>query len=315
MTALRRGCRATGTPAPMTACPGHASVTGMAPDTLHEIRVTTGASPPHTVFAGPEMASLGAGSPFHQKETEMNTSETAGMTTGAVTSRDGPRTGYPPLGQGPDATVTQAGHRRRLLTVPGVTGIAFTLSWIAGLAIPAPSPKLTASGAGIAAAFAGHQAAVVAQFALTEGLPAAGLAIVSVVLARAARRSGAAAAARFACIAGVAAAGISLAQFVLGMVLAGTSAPGTAHLLYDAVNRLDGAKMFALAAFGLRRRRVGDAAPVAAVHRDRARPRHGLLRPPLPATPAGRCCPGVRVRAFAAAVHHRHRHRAGHLGR
>ncbi len=197
------------------------------------------------------MSSLGAGSPFHQKTTEMNTSETAGMTTGAVTSRDGPRTGYPPLGQGPDATVTQAGPRRRLLTVPGVTGIAFTLSWIAGLAIPAPSPKLTASGAGIAAAFAGHQAAVVAQFALTEGLPAAGLAIVSVVLARAARRSGAAAAARFAYIAGVAAAGISLAQFVLGMVLAGTSAPGTAHLLYDAVNRLDGAKMFALAAFGL----------------------------------------------------------------
>ena len=61
----------------------------------------------------------------------MNTSETAGVTTGAVTSRDGPRTGYRPPGQGPDATVTQAGPRRRLLTVPGVTGIAFMLSWIA----------------------------------------------------------------------------------------------------------------------------------------------------------------------------------------
>ena len=33
-----------------------------------------------------------------------------------------------------------------VLTVTGVTGIAFTLSWIAGLAVPAPSPKLTASG-------------------------------------------------------------------------------------------------------------------------------------------------------------------------
>ena len=181
----------------------------------------------------------------------MNPSETAGMTTGAVTSRDGPRTGYPPPGQGPDATVTHAGPRRQLLTVPGVTGIEFTLSWIAGLAILAPSPKLTASGAGIAAAFAGHQAAVAAQFALTEGLPAAGLAVVSVALARAARRSGAAVAARFACIAGVAAAVISLAQFVLGMVLAGTSAPGTAHVLYEAVNRLDGLKMFALAALAL----------------------------------------------------------------
>ena len=181
----------------------------------------------------------------------MNNSETVGMTTGAVTSRDSPRTGYLPLGQGPDATVSQAGPRRRLLTVPGVTGIAFTLSWIAGLAIPAPSPNLTASGAEIIAALAGHETAVAAQFALTEGLPAAGLAILSVALARAARRSGAAAAARFACIAGITAAVISLAQFVLGMVLAGTSAPGTAHMLYEAVNRLDGAKMLALAVFGL----------------------------------------------------------------
>ena len=107
--------------------------------------------------------------------------------------------------------------RRHLLTVTGITGIAFTLSWIAGLSVAAPSPKLTASGAEITAALAGHGTALAAQFALTEGLPAAGLAIVSIALARAARRSGAAAAARFACIAGVAAAVISLAQFVLGM--------------------------------------------------------------------------------------------------
>ena len=31
--------------------------------------------------------------------------------------------------------------RRRLLTVTGVTGIAFTLSWIAGLSVAAPSPS------------------------------------------------------------------------------------------------------------------------------------------------------------------------------
>ncbi len=137
--------------------------------------------------------------------------------------------------------------RRRLLTVTGLAGIGYALSWIAGLSVPAPSPKLTASGAEIAAAFAGHGTAVAAQFTLTEGLPAAGLAIVSIALARAAHRSGAASAARVALIAGVAAALISLLQFVLGAVLAGTSAPGTAHLLYDAVNRLDGVKMLALA--------------------------------------------------------------------
>jgi CHASE2 domain-containing sensor protein len=38
---------------------------------------------------------------------------------------------------------------------------------------------------------------------------------------------------------------------VLGAVLAGTTTPGTAHLLYDAVNRLDGVKMLALAGLGL----------------------------------------------------------------
>lgn len=139
----------------------------------------------------------------------------------------------------------------RLLTVPWVTGIAYTLCWIAGVSVPAPSPKLAASGAGIAAAIAGHRTAVAAQIALEEGLPAVGLAIVSVVLARAARRSGAVTAARFAAISGVAAAAISLLQFALGVALAGTTAPGAAHLLYESVNRLDGAKMLTLAVLGV----------------------------------------------------------------
>ena len=150
-----------------------------------------------------------------------------------------------------DLSATRDVPRRGLLTVTSIAGIAYTLSWIAGLAIGAPSPKLTASGAEIIAALAGHQAAVAAQFTLTEGLPAAGLAIVSIALARAARRSGAVVPARGALIAGAVAALISLLQFALGAVLAGTASPGTAHLLYDAVNRLDGAKMLALAILGL----------------------------------------------------------------
>jgi hypothetical protein len=141
--------------------------------------------------------------------------------------------------------------RHHLLTVTGITGIAYTLSWIAGLAVAAPSPGLTASGAEITAALAGHGTAVAVQFGLTEGLPAAGLAIISVALARAARRSGAAAAARVTLIAGAVAALISLLQFVLGLVLAGTATPGTAHVLYEAVNRLDGVKMLALAILAL----------------------------------------------------------------
>ena len=87
------------------------------------------------------------------------------------------------------------GHRtgrRRLLTVPGLVGIGYSLSWIAGLAVPAPSPWFGAPGAEVVAALAGHGPAVATQFALTEGLPAAGIAVISVALARAAGRPGAA---------------------------------------------------------------------------------------------------------------------------
>jgi hypothetical protein len=150
-----------------------------------------------------------------------------------------------------DPPVTRDVRHRRLRTVTGVAGIAYTLSWVAGLAVAAPSPKLTASGASITAALAGHQGAVVAQFALTEGLPAAGLVVISIALARAARRSGAVWHARVAVVAGLAAAVVSLTQFVLGTVLAAAASPAAAHLLYESVNRLDGVKMLMLAVLGL----------------------------------------------------------------
>lgn len=134
--------------------------------------------------------------------------------------------------------------RSRLFAVPAVTGIAYTASWIAGLSVGAPSPKLTASGAEIGGAFSGHEIVTVANFVLTEGLPAVGLAVISLYLARAARRSSAA---WLAGLAGVLAATISLVQCLLGLALAGSATPGTAHSLYEAVNRLDGVKMFALA--------------------------------------------------------------------
>src|SRR5256885_15538276 len=87
-------------------------------------------------------------------------------------------------------------HRRWLLTVPGLAGLGYTFSWIAGLAVPAPSPGFGASGAEIVAALSGHGPALAVQYALTEGLPAAGIAVIAVALARLARRSGATAAAR-----------------------------------------------------------------------------------------------------------------------
>ena len=110
--------------------------------------------------------------------------------------------------------------RRRLLTVTGVTGIAFTLSWIAGLSVPAPSPKLTASGTEITAALAGHGTAVASCPPSPRGRQPLGWPSFRSPWPGPRAGPGAAAAARFACIAGVAAAVTSLAQFVLGMVLA-----------------------------------------------------------------------------------------------
>jgi hypothetical protein len=151
----------------------------------------------------------------------------------------------PQRGTGPDA-----GRRRRRLTVPVVAGLGYSLSWIAGLAVPAPSPRFGAPGAEVVAALAGHSPIVTTQFALTEGLPAVGIAVISVTLARAASRSGATRAGRFALVSGLAAAIISAIQFGLGVALTVTSAPGPAHLLYTSVDRLDGVKMLALAVLG-----------------------------------------------------------------
>ena len=160
--------------------------------------------------------------------------------------------------RGTTAAPLRPGHRRRLLTVPahrrlltvaGLAGVGFSLSWIAGLAVPAPSPGFGASGTQIVAALSGHGPAVAAQFILTEGLPAAGIAVIAVALARTACRSGSAAA-RFALVAGLTAAVISAIQFGLGLALTATSAPGPAHLLFTSVDRLDGVKMLALAVLG-----------------------------------------------------------------
>jgi hypothetical protein len=131
-----------------------------------------------------------------------------------------------------------------------VTGIGYTLSWMAGLAVPAPSPRLGASGAEVVAALAGHGPAVAVQFVLTEGLPAAGIAVIAAALARLARHRGSPVASRLALVAGLAAAAISAVQAVLGIALTATSAPGQAYLLCAGVDRLDGVKMLALAVLG-----------------------------------------------------------------
>jgi hypothetical protein len=154
-------------------------------------------------------------------------------------------------------TQTQAGvaapaqGRGRAGMTLAVVGVAYTISWIAGLAVNAPSPKLGASGTEIVSQLTGHAVSEVANFVLCEGLPAVGLAVVSVAIARAIRGSGATRAGLIALITGAIAATISLVQCFLGIALARASAPGSAGLLWELVDRLDGIKMLMLAILAL----------------------------------------------------------------
>ncbi len=148
-----------------------------------------------------------------------------------------------------------------------MAGIGYTVSWLAGLALPVPNLAVNAPAAEVMARYGGHLGLVQAQFALTEGLPALGLVVVAVALALMARRprsgsgagaqAGAGAApvwtgrARVIAAAGTIAALISVTQYALGVMLAGWALPdhasGRISWLYEAINRLDGVKMLTLA--------------------------------------------------------------------
>jgi hypothetical protein len=146
----------------------------------------------------------------------------------------------------------QPGHaRRERWLVPVVAGIGFTLSWVIGLVLPVPNLAVTAPASEVIARYGPHLGLVQAQFALTEGLPAVGLAVITVFLARAAGRAAGRGRARVIMVSGLLASVISLAQYALGVMLAGWALPGHASgrtaVLFQAVNRLDGAKMLALA--------------------------------------------------------------------
>jgi hypothetical protein len=135
--------------------------------------------------------------------------------------------------------------RQHVLTsLPATFGIAYSVSWIAGLTVGAPAPTFADSGSEIIRELSGHTGAFTTQFLLTEGLPAIGLAVVALALARTTHSP---LASRLAAVTGVAAALISFTQFLLGLALARAGSPDSAHLLFELVSRFDGAKMFLLA--------------------------------------------------------------------
>jgi hypothetical protein len=142
-------------------------------------------------------------------------------------------------------------------------GVVYVAAWIVGLAVWSDNTTVSESGAKVVADYGSSEGPALAQSALTHGL--AGLALLVVVLAVARRVPNP----RGILAAGLGAVAISLTQFVLGVLLAGWAAPdgraGTSRGLYEAITRLDGLKMLALAGLAL--------AGAAAIRRHRIAPR------------------------------------------
>jgi hypothetical protein len=154
------------------------------------------------------------------------------------------------------APSTPVGRRgRSMLTAPAVAGIAYTTAWVLGLAVWPSNLDVAASNVKVVATYSAHQGAAMTQYLLIEGLAAIALAVVVFALGRGARRRGADRLGLATVVAGLTAVAISLAQCVLGLMLAGSVAPDgktvQAGRLFDLINRMDGVKMFALAAMAV----------------------------------------------------------------
>jgi hypothetical protein len=145
--------------------------------------------------------------------------------------------------------------RRSRTTAPALAGVAYAAAWVTGLAVWPSNLDVAASGAKVVAAYTGHRGAAMTQYLLVEGAAAVALAVVAIALARAAGRAGAGRAGWVAGLAGSGAAIVSLIQCGLGLWLVGGAVPNgeTARSgsLFHLINRMDGAKMLALATMAL----------------------------------------------------------------
>ena len=140
-------------------------------------------------------------------------------------------------------TTTGRSSRRHWLRI---VGVGYALSWIAGMLVWAPSTTVRSSGSQVLATTTGHEAVAALQYVLTEGLPAVGLLVVGLALASATRP-----ASRLIAAGSVLAAAVSAGQCLLGLGLTLWAVPaehvGAAGGLFEAVTRLDGVKMAAIA--------------------------------------------------------------------
>jgi len=131
-----------------------------------------------------------------------------------------------------------------------VAGICYTVAWVVSFAPGAPMPSVAASGGQIVAAYSGHNWPTIVNLVLSEGIAAVALVAVVLLVGSAARRAGLAVA-----VFGVTAAAVSLAELVMAAWLqygpVASRQDATSGTLWSAVQRIDGAKLFVLAAMAV----------------------------------------------------------------
>jgi hypothetical protein len=143
-------------------------------------------------------------------------------------------------------TIAIASHPRpstpleRALPVAGLTYVG---AWLVGLAVNPAGPALDAGRQVVVAHYADHAAQAAAQSLLVHGVAAAALGFVVLTVTRRAEGPDR----LLARTAGMTAVGLSLMQMVLGLLAAGDSSAAPAR--FEALSRIDGLKMFALAIF------------------------------------------------------------------
>ena len=153
-------------------------------------------------------------------------------------------------------TGDQAGTWSRAARRPAaVAGICYTVAWVVSFAPGAPMPSVAASGGQIVAAYSGHNWPTIVNLVLSEGIAAVALAAVVLLVGSAARRAGARRAGLAVAVFGVTAAVVSLAELVMAVWLqygpVASRHDATSGTLWSAVQRIDGAKLFVLAAMAV----------------------------------------------------------------
>jgi hypothetical protein len=124
-----------------------------------------------------------------------------------------------------------------------VAGISYVSAWIVGLAVNPAGPALDAERHVVVAHYANHAGQAAAQSLLVHGVAAAALGFVVLTVTRRAEGRDL----LLARAAGMTAVGLSVLQMVLGLLAAGDSSAAPARL--EALSRIDGLKMLALAVF------------------------------------------------------------------